>query len=659
MRVYKGLKSLPVIKDSVITIGSFDGVHSGHQKIIDRLRQLSSELGSENYIITFDPHPRSVIYPKDASLQLLSSLDEKLELFERYGVDNVVVVPFTIEFSQISALEYVEKFLVEKFNPRYLVIGYDHRFGINRSGDIRMLNQVKYKYGFDIIEIQAQEIDEIAISSTKIRNALKSGDLQYANSLLNHPYELSGFVIRGRKLGTEIGFPTANLKVENSKKLIPMDGIYACKVKVANEVYNGMLYIGDIPTIGTENKKSIEVNIFDFNDDIYGERISLKILQFLRHEEKFSGINDLKAQLHKDREAAVSFFESYENIPVSKACIAILNYNTKHLLEEFLPSVSYSSNEDAEVMLIDNASTDKSVKYVRKWFPEIKITEFSRNYGYAEAYNKALQSVKSEYCVLLNSDVLVTEEWLDPIIEFLDQNKEYAAAMPKIRSFEEKDNFEYAGAAGGYLDLLAYPYCRGRIFDHIEKDEGQYDDVSSIFWASGAAFVVRTDVFNKFGGFDKDYFAHHEEIDFCWRLHNAGYKVAVIPGSTVYHLGGGTLDYDNPRKLYLNFRNNLITLFKNESPLKLLWKLPARLILDGVAGIKFITEGKLKSVISILKAHFSFYFSLPQLIAKRIENRKLIKLHSIAKPNKDGRGKKSIVFQYYIRGRKNFSEIAG
>lgn len=658
MRVYRGLEELPVIESSVITIGSFDGVHNGHKKILSRIKDLSAELGVENFVITFHPHPRSVIYPKDNSLELLNSLQEKIDLFEKNGIDNLVIVPFTVEFSQIPALEYIEKFLVNKFHPKYIVIGYDHRFGLNRSGDINMLKQVKASYGFDIIEIEAQEIDEITISSTKIRKAIKAGDLSLANSLLGRPYSIAGRVIRGRKLGTEIGFPTANLAVEDKHKLIPMDGIYACLVNVAGKSYEAMLYIGDIPTIGTDNKKSIEVNIFDFNDDIYGERISLDVLQFLRHEMKFDGIESLKQQLHRDRESAISFFENYFDTPFVRASIAILNFNTKHLLEDFLPSISYSGENDYEIVLIDNASTDKSVSYVSQWFPEIKIIQFSQNYGYAEAYNKAIRQLTSEYVVLLNSDVQVEENWLDPVITFLDDHPDYAAAMPKVLSFEDKTSFEYAGASGGYIDFLGYPFCRGRILNHIEQDEGQYNDQESIFWASGAALVVRRQLFIDIGGFDKNYFAHHEEIDLCWRLHNAGYKIAVVPESVVYHLGGGTLDYANSRKVFLNFRNSLYSIVKNDKAFHLLWKIPTRLLLDGAAALMFLFKGEFQSILSVLKAHFHFYGHLLALTRQRALIRKNIAAVSIAPPNKDGWYRQSIVFKYYVLGKKTFSSLS-
>ena len=658
MRVFRDLSELKNIKDAVITIGSFDGVHVGHQKIISRLKQLSSELGVENYLITFDPHPRSVIYPKDNTLRLLSSQEEKIALFEKYGLDNIVIIPFTVEFSQISPQEYIEKFLVKNFNPKYIVIGYDHRFGLNRGGDLSLLQSVKEKYNFEVIEIPKQEIDEITISSTKIRNAIISGNLEAANTLLNHSYSLSGKVVRGRKLGTEIGFPTANLSLEESKKLIPKDGIYACKVIVEDMEFKGMLYIGDIPTIGTDNPKAIEVNIFDFNSDIYDQRISIQILHYLRDDKKFDGLNELKEQLNKDRESALSFFDRIVQTEQKKnITVAILNYNTKHLLETFLPSISFSSTSEFDTLVIDNASDDGSIKFIHEWFPEIETIEFAKNHGFAEGYNLGLKNIKSKYIALVNSDVEVQKNWLDPIVEFLDQNHDYAAAMPKILSHEEKGTFEYAGASGGFIDAMGYPFCRGRLFDTLENDDQQYNDVEDVFWASGAAFVIRSEVFLNLEGFDGDFFAHQEEIDLCWRIHNAGYKIAVLPESVIYHVGGGTLNYGNPKKVYLNFRNSLYTLFKNESFLNVIWKLPMRLILDGIAGLKFLFSGEGKSTYAIIKAHFSFYGHIFKLIKKRLHISKLLSKHAIGHPNKIGMTSKWIIVQYYLLGKKKYSEI--
>ncbi len=657
MRVFRDLGELKDVKDAVITIGSFDGVHIGHQKIINRLKQLSTELNSENYLITFDPHPRSVIYPKDKTLRLLSSQQEKIDLFESFGIDNLVIVPFTIEFSQINPIEYIEKFLVKNFKPKYIVIGYDHRFGLNRGGDLSLLNSVKDRFNFKVVEIPKQEIDQITISSTKVRNSIINGDLESANTLLNHKYSLSGKVVRGRKLGTEIGFPTANLQLEESKKLVPKDGIYACNVIVESNLYKGMLYIGDIPTIGTDNPKTIEVNIFDFNADIYDKRICIEVLKYLRDDEKFDGLEDLKKQLHIDRSVALSFFDTQNSTKTEKVTVAILNYNTKHFLETFLPSISYSSDSDFDTLVIDNASSDESIEFVNDWFPEVKTVQFENNHGFAEGYNLGLKDISTEYIALVNSDVEVSQNWLDPIIDFLDNNKDYAAAMPKILSQEEKDSFEYAGGSGGFIDTLAYPFCRGRIFDTLEIDKKQYNDNADIFWASGAAFVVRKDVFNTIGGFDPDYFAHQEEIDFCWRVHKAGYKISAIPSSVVYHVGGGTLNYGNSQKVYLNFRNSLFNIFKNETLFNLIWKVPMRLLLDGVAGVKFLLQGQAKSTIAILRAHFSFYSKIFTLIKKRRDIKNIIKKNAFGKPNKSGMTSKFIIFQYYLFGNKKYSDI--
>ncbi|MDA8692432.1 bifunctional riboflavin kinase/FAD synthetase [Saprospiraceae bacterium] len=658
MEVYYSLDSLPDLQRSAITIGSFDGIHIGHQKIIDRLINLSNEHSVPNVVITFDPHPRSIVYPKDNTLKLLSSLQEKIDLFEKYGVQHLVIVPFTIEFSQISAQEYIEKFLIENFKPSYIVVGYDHRFGLNRTGDFNLLKLNREKFGFEIIEITKQEIDEITISSTKIREALSKGDLESANTLLNHPYQVSGTVVRGRKLGTEIGFPTANIEVEESKKIIPKDGIYTCQVTYDTQTYNGMLYIGDIPTIGTDNKKSIEVNIFDFNLDIYDQRVSIHVLHYLRDDKKFESIEALRQQLQLDRKASLQFFDqSVQKKNKVEATIAILNYNTVSYLEEFLPSIGYSSTKEVDLVVIDNASSDESVDYLNEWHPEIRVISLSKNYGFAGGYNRGLTTIDTPYIVLLNSDVKVSENWLDPLVSYLNMNPEVAAVMPKIKSYSDQESFEYAGASGGFLDYLAYPFCRGRIFDSIEEDKGQYDSEEDIFWASGAACVVRTDVFRALAGFDTDYFAHQEEIDLCWRILRSGYKIKIIPTSVVYHLGGGSLDYSSPFKVYLNFRNNLYTLFKNDKAINLLWKLPLRFFLDMAASFKYLISGNLKASWAVLRAGFTFTTTIPTLIRKRKENNTLIDKIKLSTPTKSLLFQKSIVIQYYLFRNRLFSKI--
>ena len=657
MQVFRDLEALPNLEGTIVTVGSFDGVHIGHKKIINRIKQLSQKYATKNVVITFHPHPRSIVYPKDKTLRLLSSLQEKIELFRGFGIDYLVIVPFTIEFSQLSPTEYIEKLLVNKFKPSHIVIGYDHRFGINREGDISLLKIKSADYGYEVVEIEKQEIDAITISSTKIRNALIAGDLRQANTLLSYPYCISGKVVEGRKVGTDIGYPTANIQVESDKKLIPKDGIYTCYVVIKDHRYKGMMYIGDIPTIKGKNPKTIEVNIFDFDQNIYGERISVQLLKFLREDKKFDGLEGLKTQLAQDKLDTISFFES-EIKPVNlDATIAILNYNAKDYLETFLPSVSHSSQSEFDILVIDNASDDDPREMLEEWFPEIAYLRLDKNYGFAEGYNKGLVNIKSKYVVLLNSDVKVTEGWLDPLITYLEEHNEYGAVMPKILSLEDPSSFEYAGAAGGFMDELGYPYCRGRIFNEIEKDNGQYDNATSIFWVSGAACVIRTEVFKQLGGFDADYFAHQEEIDLCWRMHRAGYKLAVLPESKVYHLGGGTLNYGSSFKVYLNFRNSLANIFKNESILNLLWKIPTRLVLDGIAGLKFLMSGQINSFLAVIKAHFAFYLALPSLFVKRRKYSKNIEKVRIGQCNKDGLYHGSIVFKHFFGGLSSFSDL--
>jgi len=274
-----------------------------------------------------------------------------------------------------------------------------------------------------------------------------------------------------------------------------------------------------------------------------------------------------------------------------KVAVVILNWNGRKFLEKFLPSVTKNSI-GAEVIIADNASTDDSVDFMKENYPELRLIINSSNSGYAGGYNEALAQINAEYYVLLNSDIEVGENWVMPIIEEMDKNPEIGAAQPKLIAYYQKDEFEYAGAAGGFIDKYGYPFCRGRLFNSLEKDTEQYNDNTEIFWASGAAMFVRANAFHKVGGLDNDFFAHMEEIDLCWRLKLSGYKIMAIPKSIVYHVGGGTLPKNSSRKTYLNFRNNFALLFKN-LPKNRLWKVfIARLVLDGVAAIRFLTEGK-------------------------------------------------------------------
>ncbi len=325
--------------------------------------------------------------------------------------------------------------------------------------------------------------------------------------------------------------------------------------------------------------------------------------------------------------------------------IVILNWNGKALLEQFLPSVIEHSKE-ATVYVADNASTDDSVAFVEKEFPSIKIIKNAQNGGYAKGYNDALKHVEADVFCLLNSDVEVTQNWLQPIMDTFKMHPNTAIIQPKLLDFKQKDHFEYAGAAGGFIDKYGYPYCRGRIFNTIEKDSGQYDDVSEIFWASGACLFVRSHVFDELNGFDQYFFAHMEEIDFCWRAKNQGYSVKYVGASTVYHVGGATLSNSSPKKTFLNFRNSLFTLTKNATgPIFL--KVWVRLVLDGVAAIKFLFEFKPLHVVSILKAHLSFYKNMGRLLKQRAN----------LKNRKSYYQARSIVFAHFIKKKDNYRRL--
>lgn len=299
MRVFRELSGLPAFKNSVITIGTFDGVHKGHQKLIERIKTLSKQIGGESIIITFHPHPRIVINPEDKSLRLLNTIDEKVALLEKYGVDNVVIVPFSRDFSEQSASDYISNFLVENFHPKYIVIGYDHKFGKNRSGDYKLLEKMKAEYGYEMEEITKEMLDDIGISSTNIRNAISNGEIKLANELAGHNYTLSGTVVRGLQNGRKLGFPTANLQVNDEYKLVPKTGIYAVLVHHQGQKYKGMLSIGYNPTFDGK-AQTIEVNILDFDRDIYGDSLTLEFIDYIRDEKKFDGVEALIEEIKND-----------------------------------------------------------------------------------------------------------------------------------------------------------------------------------------------------------------------------------------------------------------------------------------------------------------------------------------------------------------------
>lgn len=293
---------------------------------------------------------------------------------------------------------------------------------------------------------------------------------------------------------------------------------------------------------------------------------------------------------------------------MKELAVIILNWNGRKLLEQFLPVASrYSITEDADLIVADNGSTDDSVEWVKAHHPEVKVLSFSENYGFAEGYNKAIKQTQYKYTILLNSDVEVTEDWTRPLLDFMRRNSDVGALQPKIRSWKERTKFEYAGAAGGYLDKLGYPYCRGRLFDSIEEDHGQYDGkVVDICWASGAALMVRTDIYLKVGGLDARFFAHMEEIDLCCRIHGAGYRVVTVPDAMVFHVGGASLAQGNPKKTYLNFRNNLLLLHKNMPIKEGRKKLFIRRLYDTLAWGMFMLKFDFKNANAVLKAHNDF-----------------------------------------------------
>jgi GT2 family glycosyltransferase len=335
-----------------------------------------------------------------------------------------------------------------------------------------------------------------------------------------------------------------------------------------------------------------------------------------------------------------------------KAAVVILNFNGKHFLEKFLPGVVQHSFPH-DIYVADNASSDGSAEYLRKNFPQVKIVSNDANYGYAKGYNMALKQVEADYYILLNNDVEVTEGWIGKTLALMEYDPWIGACQPKLLDFNERQSFEYAGAAGGFIDRYCYPFCRGRMFTNLEKDTDQYPDAREAFWASGACLFVKSMAFWQVGGFDEHYFAHMEEIDLCWRFRNINYKIYVQPEAVVYHVGGGTLHKISSRKTYLNFRNNLSTIVKNHPPKKLLRKVLFRLILDGLAALKFLFEGQPRHFIAVISAHFTFYFWIPRLLRQRREYKRLPGFKFSTVGMYDG----NIVWEYFLRNKTRFSQL--
>jgi GT2 family glycosyltransferase len=333
-------------------------------------------------------------------------------------------------------------------------------------------------------------------------------------------------------------------------------------------------------------------------------------------------------------------------LKMKKIAVVILNWNGKKWLEKFLAQVENCSNVLADIVIIDNGSTDDSFSYCAANHPNVRWISLSRNYGFAGGYNEGLKLLNHQYLMLLNSDVEVTPNWLDPLFEWLENDKKIAAVQPKIIDYQTKKRFEYAGGAGGYLDRDGYAFCAGRIFYQFEDDQGQYNGNQEVFWATGAALMIRNSAWKEVNGFDADFFAHMEEIDLCWRLKNRGYSIGACLSSTVYHVGGGTLDRQNPKKTFLNFRNNLYLITKNYRHSNLFLKILKRLLMDGLAGVRFLSEGKFNHLWAIVRGHFAFYGMLGNMLRKRA-----LEGNQINNINNKGLYKDSIVYAFFI-GRK-------
>ena len=331
--------------------------------------------------------------------------------------------------------------------------------------------------------------------------------------------------------------------------------------------------------------------------------------------------------------------------------VLVLNYNGINFLQQFCNGwLDYLPNY-AELVIADNASTDASISYLNTNYPQVKVIALKKNYGFAAGYNHAMKEINSKYCIFLNSDVEIRSAWVEPLVDMLVQDETIAAVQPKILAQKYPRSFEYAGAAGGFLDRLAYPFCRGRIFQSIELDKQQYNSPTEIFWASGAAIALRTELYKEVGGFDADFFAHMEEIDLCWRFKRLGHKVMYQPLSSIYHVGGGTLSYASSRKTFLNFRNSLLMILKNESSSKVFSVIVSRLILDGIAAFSFLAKGQVGSFLAVFRAHLAFYSLFGKFKKKRAQ------IMNTTKEREAGRIPQSIVLLYYLKGVKHFDQI--
>jgi GT2 family glycosyltransferase len=336
-----------------------------------------------------------------------------------------------------------------------------------------------------------------------------------------------------------------------------------------------------------------------------------------------------------------------------KVSVVLLNYNGKHHLEEYLPVLlKHTTDSFVEICVIDNASTDDSISFLQQNYPQVRIIRLSKNFGFSGGYNRGLQEIKATYYVLLNTDVEVTSDWLYPMVNYLDTHTDVQACQPKILSYRDRRYFEHAGAAGGFIDKYGYPFCRGRVFTDVEKDNGQYDSVIEVFWATGACLFIRADTFHHLGGFDDDFFAHMEEIDLCWRLKSRKGKVVCVPQSIVYHLGAGTLQVENPHKTYLNFRNNLFMLYKNLPTKNLLTVFFVRFFLDYLAAVKMFLTGEFPNGKAVFKARIDFWKMRQKMHPKRIEN-----MSKMQKKNLEQVYRRSLVFSYFFCKKNNYDKL--
>lgn len=383
MQIHRGFDHIPEFKHAILTIGSYDGVHHGHRTILKRLVEVARANGGESVLLTFDPHPRKVVFPNDKSLKLLNTLEEKISLLESTGIDHLILAPFTVEFSQINPYDYVDKILIDKIQVKHLIIGYDHKFGLNREGNIDLLNIYAKQEAFEVEEIAKQEIDNLHVSSTKIRRHISEGDMEQANLMLDQPFPLSGVVQKGHQLAGALGYPTANCIIPDADKILPASGTYAARAICQGLHYEGMLYIGDSKTLLKGNKTSVEIHLFaEINEPLYGKEIIIYPLNRIREDQHFDSKIELLYNIEADKTSCEQYFIDQKK--TSKCTVAILNYNGQEWLEKFLPGHLANTTKDTTILVIDNASTDDSIHTIQRISPQVEIVQLDKNVGFAQ-----------------------------------------------------------------------------------------------------------------------------------------------------------------------------------------------------------------------------------------------------------------------------------